>query len=63
VLLLYGARDALVNPTAAIARAKELRPGVQTTLYADSGHAPFIEEPARFNRDLAAFIDATTARR
>jgi pimeloyl-ACP methyl ester carboxylesterase len=63
VLLLYGARDALVNPTAAIARAKELRPGVQTTLYADSGHAPFVEEPARFNRDLAAFIDATTARR
>ncbi len=63
VLLLYGARDALVNPTAAIARAKELRPGVQTMLYAGSGHAPFIEEAPRFNRDLATFIDATTAPR
>ena len=60
VLLLYGARDALVNPTAAIARAKELRPSVQTTLYAKSGHTPFIEEPARFNRDLAAFVARAT---
>ena len=63
VLLLYGERDALISPTAAIARAKALRQGVQTTLYANAGHAPFIEEAARFNRDLAAFIDATTAGR
>jgi pimeloyl-ACP methyl ester carboxylesterase len=60
VLLLYGARDALVNPAAAIARTKELRPSVQTALYAESGHAPFIEESARFNRDLAAFVDRAT---
>jgi len=63
VLLLYGARDALVNPTAAIARAKQLRPSVQTALYANSGHAPFIEESARFNRDLAAFVERAAAQR
>jgi pimeloyl-ACP methyl ester carboxylesterase len=57
VLLLYGERDALVNTGGAIARAKELDPHVQVKLYANSGHAPFIEEPDRFNRDLAAFID------
>lgn len=62
LLLLYGKRDALVNPTAAIARAKELRPSVETILYANSGHAPFIEESARFNRDLAAFVERAVAR-
>jgi non-heme chloroperoxidase len=62
VLLLYGERDALINPGAAIGRARALRPDVQTLLYAHAGHAPFIEEPARFNRDLAAFIDAVVAR-
>ena len=62
VLLLYGERDALINPGAAIARARALRPDVQTLLYAHAGHAPFIEEAARFNRDLAAFIDAMAAR-
>jgi non-heme chloroperoxidase len=61
VLLLYGERDALVNTKGAIARAKELVPQVQIKLYANSGHAPFIEEPDRFNRDLAAFVD-TVAR-
>ena len=61
LLLLYGERDALVNPAAAIARAKELRPSVQTALYANSGHAPFIEEAVRFNRDLAAFVDRAAA--
>ena len=62
LLLLYGKRDALVNPTAAISRAKELRPSVETVLYANSGHAPFIEESARFNRDLAAFVERAVAR-
>lgn len=62
-LLLYGERDALVNAGAAITRAKELVPGARAVLYANSGHAPFIEEPARFNHDLAAFIDHAAAQR
>jgi non-heme chloroperoxidase len=59
VLLIYGARDALVKAKPAIARASELDPQIQSKLYANSGHAPFIEEPDRFNRDLSAFIDTT----
>lgn len=56
VLLLYGARDALVKAEPSIARAKGLNPRIRSVLYAESGHAPFLEEPDRFNRDLLAFI-------
>jgi non-heme chloroperoxidase len=31
-------------------------------VYAESGHAPFVEEPERFNRDLAEFIESASAR-
>jgi len=62
VLLIYGARDALVKATPSIARAKSLNPRIQSKLYAASGHAPFLEEPARFNRDLSDFIRATVPR-
>jgi len=58
LLLLYGERDALVNAGPAIARARQLNPRATSVLYAGSGHAPFIEEPQRFNRDLARFADA-----
>ncbi|WP_410012921.1 alpha/beta fold hydrolase [Sodalis sp. C49] len=62
VLLIYGARDALVRPTTTMARAQALNPAIQKKLYANSGHAPFIEEPERFNRDLSAFTDKTLPR-
>lgn len=62
VLLLYGARDALVQAKPSIARATQLNPNVQSKLYEHSGHAPFVEEAERFNRDLAAFIDSTSVR-
>lgn len=55
VLLLYGGKDALVNSQPSIARAKALDPAIMTKIYANSGHAPFLEEAQRFNRDLAAF--------
>lgn len=61
VLLLYGERDALVQARPAIARAKALNPRIRSTLYAQSGHAPFLEESDRFDRDLAGFVDAATA--
>jgi non-heme chloroperoxidase len=62
VLLIYGARDALVKAKPAIARATELDPRIQSKLYANAGHAPFIEEPDRFDRDLSAFVDTTSQR-
>ena len=58
VLLLYGERDALVQARPAIDRARQLNPRVQSKLYAESGHAPFLEEASRFNQDLSAFVDA-----
>ncbi|MEW6339126.1 MAG: alpha/beta hydrolase [Pseudomonadota bacterium] len=61
ILLIYGAGDALVKAQPAIARAKELNPHIQSKLYANSGHAPFIEEPDRFNHDLSAFVDSASA--
>lgn len=62
VSMLYGAQDALIKADVAIARAQEINPDVRTMLYEHSGHAPFAEEPARFNRDIAAFVDSVTAR-
>jgi pimeloyl-ACP methyl ester carboxylesterase len=58
VLLLYGGKDDLVRPEPSIARATELNPGVQTKIYPESGHAPFLEEAARFNDDLSAFVNS-----
>ncbi|AGK49770.1 alpha/beta hydrolase fold family protein [Burkholderia thailandensis MSMB121] len=57
IWLVYGARDALVHAEPSIARAKAVNTRVRSTLYPDSGHAPFLEEPERFNRDLADFVD------
>ncbi|MCM2450875.1 alpha/beta fold hydrolase [Agrobacterium vitis] len=56
VLLLYGGEDDLVRPDPSIARARELNSNVQTKIYPKSGHAPFLEEAARFNADLSAFV-------
>jgi non-heme chloroperoxidase len=62
VLLVYGARDAIINSKPAIARAVGLNPRIQSKLYANSGHAPFLEELDRFNRDLSNFIDTALSR-
>ncbi|MGE8658385.1 MAG: alpha/beta fold hydrolase [Achromobacter sp.] len=62
MLLIYGARDALVRAAPSMERARQLNPRVRTTVYAASGHAPFLEEAERFNRDLAAFVDAAAGR-
>jgi non-heme chloroperoxidase len=61
VLALYGGKDALVLVQPSLARARELNPRVETLLYNNSGHAPFLEEAQRFNHDLASFVDSTTA--
>lgn len=62
LLLVYGAHDALVHPEPSIARAVALNSRIRSLVYAESGHAPFLEETDRFNRDLAAFVD-TAGRR
>ncbi len=62
VLIVYGSQDALLQVQASIARARQLNPRIRSMLYEHSGHAPFLEEAQRFNRDLATFVDqAVTA--
>ncbi|TDV42827.1 pimeloyl-ACP methyl ester carboxylesterase [Pseudomonas graminis] len=59
VLMVYGEKDALVQVQPSITRARQLNPRIQTKLYQHSGHAPFMEEAPRFNRDLAQFMDTS----
>lgn len=62
VLMHYGEKDELVQVQLSIARAKQLNAQIQTKLYENSGHAPFLEEAPRFNNDLAKFVSlAVTA--
>jgi len=63
LLLIYGAEDALVRAKPSFNRAKELNPNLTGKFYLESGHSPFFEEPDRFNRDLAVFMDTIEARR
>lgn len=54
VLFTHGAVD-LVAPVAAAHHGHAITPGSRLSVYGDCGHAPFIEEPDRFNRELAEF--------
>ena len=60
ILLTHGAHDRLVR-LAMSERIRALHPGSRLSVYAESGHSPFYEEPARFGRELAAFMTAATA--
>ncbi|CCE12174.1 Alpha/beta hydrolase fold precursor [Bradyrhizobium sp. STM 3843] len=57
ILLTHGRHDRLVR-LAMSERIKTLRPESRLSVYAESGHSPFYEEPERFNRELAAFVTA-----
>jgi pimeloyl-ACP methyl ester carboxylesterase len=59
VLMVYGGKDELVQVQPSIVRAGQLNPRIKTKLYENSGHAPFLEEAARFNRDLVQFMDTS----
>ncbi|WP_439596235.1 alpha/beta fold hydrolase [Falsiroseomonas sp.] len=53
-LVIHGAQDQVLLPFAG-RHIASLLPGADFLLYEASGHAPFLEEPARFDADLAAF--------
>jgi len=55
VLITHGRRDALILPHAAEMTAAAIT-GATISLYDDCGHAPFYEDAARYNRELAAFV-------
>jgi pimeloyl-ACP methyl ester carboxylesterase len=55
-LILAGRHD----PEASVACSEELLHGIagsKLLIFAESGHAPFIEEPARFSAAVAAFLN------
>lgn len=61
LLLLHGAEDAIVPP--AVARdAAPLIPTARLVEHDGIGHAPFLEDPARFNAELAEFAGACATR-
>lgn len=62
LLFIYGGRDALVDTRLTLMRAAELNPRIASKVYPESGHAPFIEEADRFNRDLADFVRSVSRR-
>ncbi len=54
VLITHGSEDRIVLPSMAEHGAALIR-HARTSYYPGIGHAPFLENPARFNADLAAF--------
>ena len=54
-LVTHGRRDALILPLAAEMTAAAIK-GAKISYYDDCGHAPFYEDAARYNRELAAFV-------
>lgn len=55
VLVTYGDADTVVMPTMAETIGRHV-PNCRLSEYSGVGHAPFIEETARFNAELAAFV-------
>lgn len=61
MLLTHGVHDRIVR-VAMSEEVRAVRPDAELSLFAESGHSPFYEEPARFGRELAAFTMTASAR-
>jgi non-heme chloroperoxidase len=57
ILLTHGVHDRLVR-VAMSERIKAIHPNSRLSLFSDSGHSPFYEEPVRYGQELAAFVTA-----
>ncbi len=55
LLVAHGRQDYVVLPTMA-EHVLETCPKATASWYNDVGHAPFLEDPARFNRELAELV-------
>ena len=60
VLVTQGDRDLLVTKGLGELTAAVI-PGAKLSMYAGIGHTPFVEDSARFNRELAEFVTAANA--
>ena len=54
VLITHGTAETVALPSAAEYALKSC-PTATVSWYEGAGHAPFVEDPVRFNRELAAF--------
>ena len=61
ILLTHGAHDRLVR-LAMSERIKAIHADSRLSVFGDSGHSPFYEEPERYGRELAAFAAAASRR-
>jgi pimeloyl-ACP methyl ester carboxylesterase len=61
VLISHGRRDQVISPDVA-AQAGRLIPGAAVSWYDEAGHSPFFDDAARFDRELAAFVEAAVKR-
>lgn len=57
ILLTHGVHDRLVR-VAMSERIKSVHPNSRLSLFSESGHSPFYEEPLRYGQELAAFAAA-----
>jgi pimeloyl-ACP methyl ester carboxylesterase len=57
-LIIWGERDRLV-PLRDADVFEELIPDARKLVYADTGHVSMLERPARFNRDVGAFLEGS----
>jgi len=56
ILSFVGARDAVVDPQVCRSVA-DYNAGARIVEFAECGHAPFLEEPGRYNGELLGFLD------
>ena len=61
ILLTQGVHDRLVR-VAMAERIRAVHPNSRLSLFAESGHSPFYEEPARFGEELSAFVRDASGR-
>ncbi|WP_338927449.1 alpha/beta hydrolase (plasmid) [Mycetohabitans endofungorum] len=57
ILLTHGIHDRLVR-TAMSERIKSIHANSRLSLFYESGHSPFYEEPVRYGQELAGFVTA-----
>jgi len=57
ILLTHGVHDRLVR-VAMSERIEAIHPNSRLSLFSESGHSPFYEEPVRYGRELAQFVRA-----
>ena len=57
IVLIQGDKDALVD-FGMVELGRKLMPRAKISIYVDAGHAPFLEQPERFNKELNSFVAA-----